>query len=326
MTNNVRVCVLGGTGFIGHSVVRRLMEAGCYVRVLTRRREKYRDLWVLPNVDVVEVDIFDGSKLQDSLSGINVVINLVGILVELDRKTRNFQTAHVGLARKVIDACRNTGISRLIHMSALQSDANRGPSKYLRSKGEAENMVHTTAHFNVTTFRPSVVFGPGDSFLNRFALILQLTPSFIPLPLACPNARFAPIYVEDLAASIVSAIDNKATFGQRYNMCGPKEYRLRDIVGYVASLLGQKRHIIGLGDGLSQLQASVLGHLPGRLLTSDNVSSMQVDSVCDNAFPGLFELTPQSIESVAPRYLASAHTRGHFHTFRRTAGRDHTAK
>ncbi|MFV2056053.1 MAG: complex I NDUFA9 subunit family protein [Thiohalomonadales bacterium] len=326
MRNNVRVCVLGGTGFIGQSVVRRLVQAGCEVQVLTRRREKYRDLLVLPHVELVESDIFSDGQLQKNFAGMDVVINLVGILVEQDRKTRNFQAAHVGLTRKVIDACRNTGITRLIHMSALQSNANRGPSKYLRSKGEAENMVHTTAGFNVTTFRPSVVFGPDDQFLNRFASILRSIPSFMPLLLACPNARFAPIYVEDLASVIVSSIDFKLTFGERYNMCGPKEYRLQDIVAYIGTLLGQKRRIIGLGSGLSKLQAAILGNLPGTLLTRDNVASMQVDSVCDGAFPEIFDITPQSMESIAPRYLANEHTRGCFDAFRRQAGRDPVKK
>lgn len=322
MRKTIQVCVLGGTGFIGQSIVRQLMEDGCFVRVLSRRREKYRELLVLPDVEVIETDIYDGSKLQENFAGMDAVINLVGILAEEDKKTRNFQTAHVGLSRKVIDACRNTGVNRLLHMSALQSDANRGSSKYLRTKGEAENMVHTTANINVTTFRPSVVFGPNDSFLNRFAMILDLTPKFMPLPLACPNARFSPLYVEDLAAVFVGAINNKTTYGQRYNLCGPKVYSLREIVEYVASLMGQKRKIIGLSHGLSQLQASILGNLPGKLLTNDNVASMQTDSVCDTAFPAIFGINPTSLESIAPRYLAAKHSRGQFKQFRRIAGRD----
>ena len=324
MKRTNQVCLLGGTGFIGQSIVRQLMEKGYSVKVLSRRRESHRELLVLPNVEVIETDVYDGTKLQTHFSGMDAVINLVGIRYETDKKTRNFQTAHVGLSRKVIDACRNSSVRRLLHMSALQSDANRGPSKYLRTKGEAENMVHTTANINVTTFRPSVIFGPNDVFLNRFAMLFHIIPEFIPFPLACPKTRFAPLYVEDLASVFVNAINNKSTHGQRYNLCGPKVYSLKELVEYVAKLLGQKRKIIGLGNSLSHLQAAILGNLPGRLITTDNVASMQVDSVCDTAFPSIFGITPRSIESIAPRYLASEHTRGQFSRFRRSAGRDNT--
>jgi len=311
------ICVLGGTGFIGSWLVSRLARDGHRIRVLTRRRERHRELLVLPTVEVIDADVHDPAQLNRHFEGRDAVINLVGILNEKGDNGQGFRRAHVELAQKVVDACRATGVRRLLHMSALHADAKAGPSHYLRTKGEAEDLVHGAARddFHVTSFRPSVVFGRGDSFLNRFAELLRMTPGVFPL--ACPQARFAPVYVADVAEAYTRALADPKTYGQRYDLCGPHDYSLRELVAYTASLIGVRRAIVPLPPSLSRLQAAVLEHVPGKPFSRDNLRSMQIDSVCEGPFPPVFGIKPATLEAEAPEYLAPRNQRARLARFRR---------
>ena len=195
-----KICVLGGGGFVGRHVVSKLCERGYEVRVPYRNINRAKHLTVLPTVSLVEADIHDPAVLKSLFQGMDAVINLVGILHEGKRGA--FQRAHVELPRKVVEACRTTGVKRLLHMSALGGDPD-GLSRYQRSKGEGEALVRA-AHgedLAVTVFRPSVIFGPEDSFLNLFARLLYWTPIF---PLGSSSAKFQPVYVGDVAQAYVS--------------------------------------------------------------------------------------------------------------------------
>ncbi|MCG6971210.1 MAG: complex I NDUFA9 subunit family protein [Gammaproteobacteria bacterium] len=317
-----RVCILGGSGFVGHHIIAQLASHKHHVKVLTRNRERHRDLLVLPTVVVNNANVHDPITLKEEFAGYDVVINLVGVLNEEGQKDRSFQGAHVELARKVMEACRVNRIKRLLHMSALNADAGRGSSRYLRSKGEAENLLHTTKEINVTSFRPSVIFGPEDSFLNRFAGLLKITPKVVPFPLACPNSRFAPVYVEDVAKAFVNAIDNKAAYGKHYNLCGPKEYTLKELVQYTGELIGEKRMILGLSQSLSKLQAIIFSMVPGKPFTFDNYLSLLQDSICKEPFPQEFGFTPTALEAIAPYYLANKQSRARLDIARKAARRD----
>ncbi len=298
-----KICLLGGTGFLGRHLIARLAQAGHDVVVLTRRRERHRDLLVLPTVNLVEGDVHDASFLQNQFAGKDTVINLVGILNEKGRDGRGFRQVHVELPEKIAQACRQTGVKRLLHMSALQATP-QAPSFYLRTKAQGEDILHRAGgtEFHVTSFRPSVIFGPGDSFLNRFAALLRLAPGAFPL--ACPKARFQPVYVEDVAQTFVSALDNYQTFGKRYDLCGPQVYSLRQILEYTAQLIGKRICIVSLNDSLSYLQAATLEFFPGKPFSLDNYRSLKVDSICDQGFPAIFNITPASLEEIAPTYLA----------------------
>ena len=249
MHNNV--CVLGGSGFVGMAVVAKLIKQGYHVRVLTRRRERHRELLVLPDVEVIEADIQHPPALEHYFRDRDAVINLVGILNEKGDDGLGFRRAHVDLAEKIVHACQHTGITRLLHMGALHADAKKAPSYYLRSKGEALELVHAARDLEVTSFCPSVIFGPGDSFFNRFASLLRLMPGV--MPLACGNTRFAPVYVGDVAEAFVRSLNNPATYGKNYNLCGPHVYTLKQLVEYTAQQLGIKRRVLGLGPGLSPI-------------------------------------------------------------------------
>ena len=297
-----KICLLGGTGFVGKRLAARLSEAGHGVVILTRHRERQRDLLVLPTVRLVQGDVYDPEFLRKQFEGRDTVINLVGILNEKGRDGRGFARAHAELPSMIAETCRQTGVARLLHMSALHATP-KAPSHYLRTKALGEDAVHRAGNpdFHVTSFRPSVIFGPGDGFLNRFAGLLRLTPGVFPL--ACPQARFQPVYVEDVVRAFVESLDNHKTFGRRYDLCGPKAYTLREIVEYVAGLMGKRACIVGLNDALSYLQAATLEFVPGKPFSLDNYRSLKVDSVCEKGFPEVFGITPASLEEIAPNYL-----------------------
>ena len=318
-----QICVLGGTGFVGDRVVSALAAQGHKVRVLTRHRERHRNLLVLPTVEVFSADVHDSQQLKQYFTDQDTVINLVGILNEKRDNGKGFYHVHVELTQKVIEACQAQGVKRLLHMSALNADPASGSSFYLRSKGEAEQRVHAAKDLIVTSFRPSVIFGPDDSFMNRFADLLRKLP--LALPLACGQSRFAPVFVGDVAQAFVRSLDNPHTYGQRYNLCGPREYTLQQLVQYTAEVLGLKRNIISLGNFSSRLQANLLEYMPGKPFSRDNYRSMQMPSTCkkgDNPLRDVFGIEATPLEAEVPRYLAHKATRERYMEIRRQAHRD----
>lgn len=316
-----RICILGGTGFVGRHLAALLSESTHTLRIPTRHRERHRDLLILPPVQIIEANVHLPDTLNRLFEGCDTVINLVGILNERGRSGAGFQHAHVQLARKVIQSCANAGVRRLLHMSALGADARSGPSHYLRSKGEAEDLVHAAASetLAVTSFRPSVIFGPGDRFFNRFALLLRWTP--LMFPLACAQSRFAPVYVGDVARAIYRTMDDDDTFGRRYDLCGPEIYTLKQLVEYAARCAALKRKVIALGDTLSRLQASALQWLPGKPFSPDNYRSLSRDSICADDGLRALGITPTHIDAVVPFYLTPRDARSKTDRYRKLAGR-----
>ncbi len=316
------IAILGGTGFVGRHLANRLTKARYPLKVLTRRRERHRDLLVIPTLDLVEADVHDPAVLQRELRGMGAVVNLIGILNERGDDGTGFRRAHVELAEKLVDACRANGIPRLLHMSALNADARAGPSHYQRTKGEAEDRVHAAAgeDFHVTSFRPSVIFGPDDDFFNRFARLLKLVP--LVFPLGSAHARFAPVYVGDVVEAMVLCLTDPATYGRRYDLCGPQIYTLAELVAYTAECLKLRRYVLPLNARLSLLQAQILERVPGKPLSLDNYRSLQVDSVCtgENGLATL-GITPTSIDSVVPTYLEERSQRGMYRKLRGLARR-----
>lgn len=298
--SKLRIAVLGGTGFIGRSLCERLVAEGHEVRILTRRRERHRELLVLPTAQVVDADVHNPVVLKREFQDMHVVINLVGILNE--SRQASFELAHVELPAKIVQACRQTGVSRLLHMSALHANP-QAPSEYLRSKGRGEKIVQEaeSSKLHVTIFRPSVIFGARDSFTNRFAGLLEKVP-FV-FPLACPGARMQPVYVADVIEAFVRSLELHASFGQRYNLCGTRAYSLHEIVTLLLKWRGLRRRVLPLNDFLSRLQAALLQFAPGKPFTLDNYRSLQIESTCDAPFPALFNITPTTLEAVVPTYL-----------------------
>ena len=318
MSNLNRVCLIGGSGFVGRHVAERLAARGIRVIIPTRNRERAKpDLIVLPSVELVSADVNDGSQLSALVAGCDAVINLVGILHEARRG--DFRRAHLALTEQCIAACMRHGVRRYLHMSALGAGP-AAPSEYQRTKGEAEQRVAAAqaAGLEATVFRPSVIFGDGDSFLTLFARLLAMSPV---VPLGSPDARFQPVWVEDVAHAFVVSLDLPQTVGQRYDLVGPDVFTLRELVKLVGVVTGNERLVVGLPDGLSRLQARVFGALPVKLITYDNYLSMTVDNVSSSPYPAVFDRAPSALEPIARQYLGNATPRGRYQAFRYRAGR-----
>lgn len=288
------------------------------VVVPTRRRERAKHLIVLPGVDVVEADIHDQAALLRLLRGCAMVINLVGVLSSRQGMPYGpqFARAHVELPKKLTAACREAGVSRLLHMSALKARPD-GESGYLRSKGDGEAWVLAQQkQLAVTVFRPSVVFGPGDSFLNMFASLQRWLPVLV---LGCADARFQPVYVDDVARCFVAAMFDRSTYGKAYDLVGPTVYTLHELVRLAGLESGHPRWIFPLSRQLSFLQAWFMEAVPGVPLSRDSFRSMQVDNVSPAKLP--FGIAPTPIEAVAPGWLRNAGPRARYASFRVKAGR-----
>ncbi|WP_421622005.1 complex I NDUFA9 subunit family protein [Alkalilimnicola ehrlichii] len=315
------ICILGGSGFIGTTIAGRLGRDGHRVIVPTRHRERSRHLLPVPNVEVVELNVNDEDALVEAFQECTAVINLVGILNELSGpKGEEFRRAHVELPRRVISACQRAGVGRYLHMSALGADPE-GPSLYQQTKGEGERLA-IAAHgdgLSVTAFRPSVVFGSGDRFFNRFAGLLRLSPGFMFLP--TPHAEFQPVWVNDVASAFICCLEDQATGGQVYDLVGPKRYTLEALVRYTARIAGIRRHIVPLSDGMSRLNARLLGLLPGKPYSLDNYLSATVPNVSDdNGLPKL-GIHPTAVEAVVPTFLGPHEKNNRYQSLRREARR-----
>lgn len=306
----MRVLLLGGGGFIGRHLAAQLCDAGVEVRIPTRDRERAKAaLILLPTVDLQVADLHDAAQLDGLLDGVQAVVNLVGVLHD-DRGA--FQRAHVDLPRHLVEACRRRGVKRLVHLSALGASV-AGHSRYLRSKGEGERIIGEAADLCTTIFRPSVVFGEGDRFLSLFA---SMARSFPIIPLAGAQVRFQPVYVRDVARAICASLGLSASCGQRYDLCGPSQYTLAELVRYAARQADRDPCILALPAPLARLQAMVMEHLPGRLLTRDNLDSMRIDNVSSTPFPALFGFRPTALEAVAPGYLGQDSPRARYQQYR----------
>jgi NADH dehydrogenase len=310
------VCIVGGSGFVGRVVTEHLCARGLRVRVLTRSRPRAMPIAVLPTAEIEVVNPHDAGALTRAFENMDAVVNLVGILNEGGGRT--FRSCHVELPRKVVQACHAAGVVHLLHMSALGASPN-GPSMYQRTKAEGEGAMRAAAGFlPVTIFRPSVVFGEGGGFVNLLATLVRLMPV---IALARPEARFQPIWVEDVARCFADALGNPRAFGKVYELGGPKVYTLREIARFVAATLGRRRVIVGLPGPLGYLQALALEMLPGKLMTRDNLLSMGVDNVCPGPFPEDFAFRPTPLEAIVPDYLAASGARARYPRYRHYAGR-----
>jgi uncharacterized protein YbjT (DUF2867 family) len=313
------IAILGGTGFLGTRLVARLIKDGHRVTVLSRDREQHKHLLVLPGLTLENCNVYDEAELNERLRGKDVVMNLVGILNERGFGGAGFRRAHTELTRVVLQAARSAGVTRLLQVSALKAAVD-APSFYLRSKGEAERLIREqSASLDWTIFQPSVMFGPGDSFLSRFARLLAAVP-FV-FPLAKPNARFQPVFVDDVVDAMLRCLHGGACSRQTYELGGPQVYTLREIVDCVARITNRRRWIIGLPDAASRLQAMLMDFVPGRPFSSDNYRSLSIDSACaENGFAKL-KIAPHSMVPCARQYLGAFEDNTRLSRDRAAAGR-----
>ena len=322
-----RILVVGGGGFIGRYVVDRLAARVASVVIPTRRRDHVKGLIVLPTADVIDADVHDPVVLGRLVSGCDAVINLVGILHGNYPPAANasygsqFLQAHVELPRRIVAACERHGVRRLLHMSALGADP-KAPSMYLRSKGDGERAAQSSSVVETTVFRPSVVFGREDRFLNLFARLARSMPV---LAIGRPEARLQPVWVADVASAIVNSLDNVETYGRTYELCGPRIYALRELVQFAARASGHPRLVLGLPDAVARTMAWIFEQLPGEpVMSRDNLDSLKIDSDASRQpywpAPEL-GIRPTPMEPEAVLYLAGLHPRTRFGGFRARARR-----
>lgn len=296
-----KILLLGGTGFVGRSLCERLVAQGTDLRltVATRRLVHAKSVQFLPTVDPVECDVHDDAQLARLVAGHDAVVNLIAIL---HGSAADFQKVHVQLARRLAHACASAGVQRLLHVSALGVSTD-APSNYLRSKAEAEAVLKA-APLALSVLRPSVIFGPGDSFLNLFAALQSVFPL---MPLAGTEARFQPVWVEDVSEALMRCLQRPETVGQTYECAGPQVLTLRELVQLAGRLSGHERPVLALPESLGRLQARAMELMPGTpLMSRDNLLSMRVPNVASGQLPGLDALGIEaaSLQAVAPSYLA----------------------
>lgn len=297
------ICVLGGSGFVGTHLVAALARDGWRITIPTRDPARARHLAPIPSLRLVAADIHDPAVLASLCAGQQAVINLVGILNERGRNGSGFERVHSELVRKLVEACRRQHVDRLLHLSALNADADNGTSHYLRSKGRGERILRDESGPDLrwTIFQPSVIFGPRDDFANRFARLLRAIP--IGIPLARPGARFAPVWIGDVVVALRQALADDATAGECYELCGPERFTLREIVCRIRDELGLARAVIGIPDFAARLQATICDFVPGKPFSTDNYRSLLVDSVCKVNGLARLGIQPQPFGAILPKYL-----------------------
>lgn len=300
-----RILILGGTGFVGRALCEQLQAhpafGGTRLVVPSRKRERGKHLFALPLVDVLQADVHDDATLLRLLEGADAVVNLIAIL---HGTPQAFEAAHVRLCQRLGEACTKAGVHRVVHVSALgvPEDAGNAPSHYLRTKAEGEQALRMPG-LALSVLRPSVIFGAHDSFLNLFASLQRLFPV---MPLAGGEARFQPVWVDDVARAIVHCLADASTAGQTYELGGPDVCTLADLVRLSGRWSGHARPVLPLPMAAGRLQAKLMALLPGEpLMSADNLDSMRVPNVVGGQRPGFAALgiTPTPMSAVAPGYL-----------------------
>lgn len=313
----MKIVLIGGSGFLGYHLVQALGAEGHHCVVLTRCPQLHRQFQLIRNVQLRQADVYSVDALVEHFTGADAVISMAGILNEKGFGGKGFERVHVHLVEQIIAACQRANVQRLLHVSAM--NAGNGRSHYLVTKGQAEALLGSAQHLSTTIFRPSVIFGPGDSFLNRFSALLKISPV---MPLACPRARMQPVYVRDVAAAMCAALGDRSTHGRSYELVGSRVYTLKELVSLVARVTGRRCWIIGLPDVLSQLQGRLLGLVPGKPFSYDNYLSLQADDICNRNGLNYFGIQPASLEALAPGLLLASSRQRRLQACRERAGRD----
>jgi NADH dehydrogenase len=290
--------VIGGSGFLGRYIVKRLAAAGHIVRVAVRDPARAGFLKPMGRVGQVVplfANITSDGTLARAIEGAEIVVNLVGILAE--RKAGDFSQLQAEGAGRIARLSHAWGVKHLVHMSAIGADAG-SPAQYARSKAEGEKLV--MEHFaQAVILRPSLVFGPEDQFFNRFASLAQISPV---MPVISGSSRFQPVYVGDVADAAMAAIARPEAAGKIFELGGPKIMSFREILGWILAQIGRNRPLVAMPNAAAELMARI----PFSGLTHDQLLMLSRDNVANPALPGLADLgiVPTPIDLIVPGYLA----------------------
>jgi len=297
------ILLIGGNGFVGRVIAAQLQLAGYSVLIPTSHLAAARELRMLPKVHLEEADIHEFDELQDLCGRIRpngAVINLVGVLHDKPAQPygKIFKAAHVDLPKNIITAMQLHDLKRYLHMSALGADS-QGPSMYQRSKGDGEAAVKAS-NLEWTIFRPSVIFGAQDQFINLFSKLTTLFPA---MPLANHQAQFQPVSVDDVASAFVKSLSMPQAVRQSYDLVGPTIYTMKEIVEFAARKAKTSCAIVPVPAFVGYLQALAFEFLPGpTLMSRDNIASMQVPNTLPvngvDALTEVFKMSRRSVEGM----------------------------
>ncbi|HEX6141481.1 MAG TPA: complex I NDUFA9 subunit family protein [Geminicoccaceae bacterium] len=299
---NQMVTVFGGSGFIGRYVVQRLARRDARIKVPSRTPNRVRHLqpMVSPGqIAIGPLNLGSEEALTRYLQGVHAVVNLIAILHE--RRSGQFETVHVDLPGRIGRAAKAAGVERLVHVSAIGADAGSS-SAYARTKAGGERAMRE-AFPEAVILRPSVVFGPEDEFLNRFAAMARLLPA-LPL-IGGGRTRFQPVYVGDVADAVLAGLTSPDAVGQTYELGGPRIYTFEELMRWLLRTIDRKRFLVPISFDLARLQGRILEHLPEPPLTRDQVELLKHDNVVGEGARTLADLgiRPTPMELIAPDYL-----------------------
>jgi NADH dehydrogenase len=291
----MKVFVTGGTGHVGQSVVRLLSEAGHECRILSRDAEATRR-WTasIPRAYPTQGDIT--ASTTDQLAGLvnkfEAVIHIVGVIIE--KGTPGFEAVHVEGTRRIVEAAKRGGVRRFVHMSALGAREGAA-SRYHQTKFTAEQIVRESG-LDWTIFRPSIIYGPKDEFLNTFARIARISP-LLPV-IGSGSGKLQPIWVEDVARCFVKALDVSETFGQTYEMGGDAAYSIKEIMRLLLRAMGKRRILAHMPVSVARFKARLFDYMPMKPpFTEDQIIMLGEDNVCNSApIKGAFGLSPRPME------------------------------
>lgn len=312
------ITVVGGSGFLGRYVVQQLADAGARVRIAVRRPNAamfLRPLGQPGQIQLMAADLTDERQMAAAMHGADGAVNLVGILAE--GGGRSFRGIHAEGAGTVARTAAGAGVRALVHVSAIGADP-ASPSNYGRSKAAGEAAVRA-AFTGATILRPSLVFGPEDQFINRFAALAKIAPV---MPVVAGATRFQPVYVVDVASAIVAALADSARYGPGlFELGGPTVYSFRQILAWIMTEIRADKPLIDVPDAAARLMARVGDYLPVMPMTSDQYRMLGRDNVVGAGVPGLeaFGVHPTPMEAIAPTYLERYRKAGRFNEVRATA-------
>lgn len=312
MAHYTTVTVFGGTGFIGRYVIDKLADAGVIVRVATRSPASayfLRTAGTTGQVVPFACNIHDDASVAKAVEGTDWVINLIGILAEGGKQQR-FDTLHHLFPKRLAAAAANAGMKRLVHVSALGASL-QAESVYASTKAKGEEAI-LQAFPDASILRPSIVFGPEDNFFNRFARMAAISP-FLPL-IGGGKTLFQPVYVDDVASAVIRCctLPHSDVKNRIFELGGDEVHSFRHLLKMMLDIIGIDRKFATISFGIARIKGAVLQHLPGAILTVDQVAQLRTDNIVSGALPGLRDLgiTPETLESILPTYLGQYRTGG----------------
>jgi NADH dehydrogenase len=305
------IAVIGGTGFVGRAIVEKLAATGARILILARNAERAKSVKVfgaVGQISAVAGNALNDDELAAVIEPADMVVNLIGILAPSGRQ--KFEALQAELPGRIGKMAAVKGVTNIVHLSAIGASL-KSPSLYARTKAEGERAL-LRQFPSAIVLRPSVIFGPGDGLFARFGQMAMFAPA-LPLVGGGRN-RMQPVYVGNVADSVVAALKGMATHGQIYQLGGPHIYSFAELMRFILKATERRRMLVSVPFSLMAIPTFFAGLLPNPPVTSDQLKLLKTDNICAKSAPGLAELgiTPTAIEAIVPEYLAAFRPGGRF--------------